>query len=168
MSPIWLVPRPAARGEAPADLVQEGRSLLPLYAAGWTDHNLHDPGITLMELFAWVTEMDLFRIDQVPPAHRLRFLALLGVTPRPAHGAELPVGLRLGAGAGPVEKSQQVRLGEPEPAVAGRLHALHEQIDPEAAGLPEAPADMVQQRRPPGVGPIEFVKLLDQIARSGY
>ena len=85
------------------DLVQEGRSLLPLYAAGWTDHNLHDPGITLMELFAWVTEMDLFRIDQVPPAHRLRFLALLGVTPRPAHGAELPVGFRLGAGAGPVE-----------------------------------------------------------------
>jgi len=85
------------------DLVQEGRSLLPLYAPGWTDHNLHDPGITLMELFAWVTEMDLFRADQVPDAHRLRFLALLGIAPQPASGATVPVGLRLEAGEPPLE-----------------------------------------------------------------
>src|SRR3954447_13489028 len=81
-----------------ADLVGEGRSLLPLYAPGWTDHNLHDPGITLMELFAWVAEMDLYRLDRVPAAHIRKFLALLGFAPLPPAGAEVALGARLASG----------------------------------------------------------------------
>ena len=81
-----------------ADLVEEGRALLPLYAPGWTDHNLHDPGITLLELFAWIAEMDLYRLDRVPAAHRRRFLALLGVSPRPPEGALATVGFLLKSG----------------------------------------------------------------------
>ena len=34
------------------DLVDEMRALIPRYAPGWTDHNVHDPGVTLLELFA--------------------------------------------------------------------------------------------------------------------
>ncbi len=83
-----------------SDLVDEGRSLLPLYAPGWTDHNLHDPGITLMELFAWVAELDLYRLDRVPAAHVRKFLALLGIVPRAAAGATVAVGVRLAAGGG--------------------------------------------------------------------
>ena len=78
-----------------ADLVAEGRALLPLYAPGWTDHNLHDPGVTFVELFAWIAEMGLYRLDRVPAAHRLRFLALLGIAPLPPRGADAIVGFQL-------------------------------------------------------------------------
>lgn len=66
-----------------SDLVDEGRALLPRYAPDWTDHNAHDPGITLMELFAWLAEMDIYRLNQIPPRHRLKFLELVGYVPQP-------------------------------------------------------------------------------------
>ena len=69
------------------DLVEEGRSLIPLYAPGWTDHNIHDPGITFVDLLAWVAEMDLYRLNRVPPSHVRKFLALVGIEPAPPHGA---------------------------------------------------------------------------------
>ena len=59
------------------DLVAEARSLIPAYAPEWTDHNASDPGITLLELFAWLAEMLIFRANQVPPRHVLTFLRLL-------------------------------------------------------------------------------------------
>jgi hypothetical protein len=58
------------------DLVDEGRALIPLFSTVWTDHNLHDPGITFMELFAGETELDLYRVNRVPPSHVRKFLAL--------------------------------------------------------------------------------------------
>jgi hypothetical protein len=64
-----------------ADLVSEGRALIPRYAPGWTDHNIHDPGITLIELFAWLTEAEIYRVNQIPDRHRRKFLALVGFTP---------------------------------------------------------------------------------------
>jgi hypothetical protein len=75
------------------DLVEEGRALLPLYAPEWTDHNASDPGITLMELLAWVAEMDIYRLNRVPDRHRLLLLALAGVRPHPPRPAR--VALRL-------------------------------------------------------------------------
>jgi hypothetical protein len=41
-------------------LVDEARRRIPVYAPEWTDHNVHDPGITFLELFAWLTEMQLY------------------------------------------------------------------------------------------------------------
>ncbi len=70
------------------DLVNDGRALLPRYTPGWTDQNVHDPGITLMELFAWLAEMDLYRLDRVPEGSIRAFLHLLGVEPKPAQVAE--------------------------------------------------------------------------------
>lgn len=70
-----------------ADLVSEGRSLIPRYAPSWTDHNIHDPGITLIELFAWLTEADIYRVNQVPDRHRRKFLALVGYGPQPPRPA---------------------------------------------------------------------------------
>ena len=84
-----------------ADLVDEGRALIPLFAPGWTDHNLHDPGITLMELFAGRTEIDLYRINRVPPAHVRKFLALVGADPRPPRAARTVLAFRLKAGRPP-------------------------------------------------------------------
>jgi len=72
-----------------AGLVEEGRGLIPRHAPAWTDHNLHDPGITLIDLFAWLAEMACYRLNRVPERHRRQFLALIGFTPRdpvPSYG----------------------------------------------------------------------------------
>src|SRR5688572_29448298 len=65
-----------------ADLVQEGQALIPRYAPSWTDHNVHDPGITLIELFAWLVEQDIYRVNRIPVRHRLKFLTLIGYAPQ--------------------------------------------------------------------------------------
>ncbi len=35
----------------------------------WTDHNPSDPGITLIELFAFLSENFLSRLKQIPDDH---------------------------------------------------------------------------------------------------
>src|SRR5512142_1088056 len=75
------------------DLVQLGRSSLPRLAPEWTDHNVHDPGITLLELLAWIAETDIYRLNRVSDRHKLKFLALLGIVPRPPTRARTVLGL---------------------------------------------------------------------------
>lgn len=70
-------------------LVDEARKLIPRYTSLWTDHNLSDPGITFVDLFAWLTEMTLFRINLIRDSHRLKYLKLLGFTPEPAAPAKI-------------------------------------------------------------------------------
>lgn len=59
------------------DLVAEALSLIPTYAPEWTNHNPSDPGITLIELFAYLTEMQLYRINRVTDANKAIFLKLI-------------------------------------------------------------------------------------------
>jgi hypothetical protein len=59
------------------DLVQEALSMIPTYAPEWTNHNPSDPGITLIELFAYITEMLLYRLNRVTNANRQAFLNLI-------------------------------------------------------------------------------------------
>lgn len=63
-----------------ADLVDEARRLIPTYAPEWTNHNPSDPGITLVELFAFLSEMLLYRLNRVTAANVLSFLKLLNGT----------------------------------------------------------------------------------------
>ena len=67
-----------------ADLVAEARARIPRYAPEWTDHNESDPGITLVQLFAWLGEIILFRLNQVPERNYIEFLRLIGVERKPA------------------------------------------------------------------------------------
>lgn len=60
-----------------ADLVREGIELIPTSAPGWTNHNASDPGITLLELFAYLAEIYLYRVDRVSAASKAKFLKLL-------------------------------------------------------------------------------------------
>lgn len=64
-------------------LVDEARKLIPRYSSQWTDHNLSDPGVTLIDLFAWLTEITLFRINLIRDSHKLKYLKLLGFMPQP-------------------------------------------------------------------------------------
>ncbi len=88
------------------DLVAEARALIPRRAPAWTDHNVHDPGITLIELFAWLAEMQLYQLDRIGEAHREGFARLADVRRRQRTPARvlvrvetpLPVGITLPAG----------------------------------------------------------------------
>ena len=61
------------------DIVEEARRRITLYCPEWTDHNLSDPGITLIELFAWMTDILLYRLNRVPEKNYIRFMELLGM-----------------------------------------------------------------------------------------
>jgi hypothetical protein len=66
------------------DLVNQAKALIPHYAPEWTDHNPSDLGITLVELFAWLVEQMIYRLNRVPEKNYVAFLNLLGITRDPA------------------------------------------------------------------------------------
>jgi predicted phage baseplate assembly protein len=75
------------------DLVDLGRSRLPGLAPAWTDHNAHDPGITLIELLAWIGEAQLYSLSRMRRDERAAYAALMGIRPhgaRPARGLIWP------------------------------------------------------------------------------
>lgn len=59
------------------ELLKKARSLIPLEYPEWTDHNPSDTGIILIELLAWLTEMVVYRINQIPDRNLATFLSLL-------------------------------------------------------------------------------------------
>jgi predicted phage baseplate assembly protein len=61
------------------DLVSEARTRISRTFPAWTDHNVSDPGITLVELFAWMTEMTIYRLNRVPDKLHIALLQLLGI-----------------------------------------------------------------------------------------
>jgi predicted phage baseplate assembly protein len=107
------------------DLVEEGRALIPFYAPEWTDHNAHDPGITLVELLAWVAEMDVFQLNRIPERHRRKFLALAGIVPAPPRPARTLVTVALRAGSEALELPAGTELEGDDPfGVASRFRTL--------------------------------------------
>lgn len=88
------LPLPRLDDRTYADLVEEARALIPSLRPAWTDHNPTDPGITLIELLAWLTEMLLYRLDQLPEAHLRVFLALLNDPEEWEPGADLDEDIR--------------------------------------------------------------------------
>ena len=69
------------------DLVDEARKRIVHYCPEWTDYNLSDPGITLIELFAWMTELLAYRLNRVPEKNYIKFLEMLGMQLLPANSA---------------------------------------------------------------------------------
>ena len=61
------------------DLVSEARTRISRACPEWTEHNVSDPGITLIELFAWMTEMTIYRLNRVPDKLHVALLDLLGI-----------------------------------------------------------------------------------------
>src|ERR671915_384207 len=69
------------------ELLDEALARIPVHNPEWTNFNRSDPGVTLIELFAFLTENLLYRSNQIPERNRLKFLSLLGVPLRPASSA---------------------------------------------------------------------------------
>lgn len=79
------------------DLVDEAKRLIPRYTPEWTNHNLSDPGVALIELFAWMSETVLYRLNQVPDKLFTHFLNLVGIDPFPPSVATTPMTFWLSA-----------------------------------------------------------------------
>lgn len=73
------------------DIVAEARARIPSYAPEWTDLNDNEPGMALVQLFAWMTDMLLYRMGRVPELNYLKFLELIGIELRPAGSARVEV-----------------------------------------------------------------------------
>jgi predicted phage baseplate assembly protein len=61
------------------DLVDEAKRLVMRRCPEWTDHNVSDPGVTLIETFAYMTDQLLYRLNRVPDRLHLAFLDLVGL-----------------------------------------------------------------------------------------
>src|ERR1051325_12054538 len=60
------------------------RLRIPRYAPQWTNFNESDPGITLLELNAFLIEILIYRLNRVPELNYIKFLQLLGIERQPA------------------------------------------------------------------------------------
>jgi hypothetical protein len=150
---------------------------IPVYNPEWTDHNPTDPGITLIELFAFLSENLLFRFNQIPETTWLAFLNLLQIPLRPAAQASAlvaftdsnasrlePARVEAGAvtalaGAIAFEVTTEVtvapwsaiaiaRARAPEPEQADTLEFVQVAIDAVELGPGEVPAFYVNARVP--------------------
>lgn len=114
---------------------------IAVYAPEWTDHNESDPGIALLELFAYLGESMLYQFNQIPDTTRLEFLRLLGVQPRTAAVAQvmlaastdLPAGVQLlkgsvaPAGSVSFETSDEVYAWPLDCVAVGKTEAPQQQ-----------------------------------------
>src|SRR5688500_6811282 len=79
------------------EIVDQAKRLIPLYCREGTDHNVSDPGVAMIELFAWMTDMLLYRANQVPDRLYVKFLELMGIQLDPPRPASAPVTFYLSA-----------------------------------------------------------------------
>ena len=68
-------------------LVDETLARVPVHTPEWTNFNSSDPGVTIVQLFAFLTENLIYRANQIPTRNRAKFLKLLGIPLRPASAA---------------------------------------------------------------------------------
>jgi predicted phage baseplate assembly protein len=90
------------------DIVADIRRRIPGYTPEWTDLNDSDPGIAIVQVFAWLAETVLWRVNRVPDKSTLRFLRFVGVTPDAAVPARAWLTFTLSEG---LTRPQMIRGG---------------------------------------------------------
>jgi predicted phage baseplate assembly protein len=119
---------------------------IPVYAPEWTDHNESDPGIALLELFAYLGESLLYRFNQIPDTTKIAFLRLLGVAPRPATPASALITVSTDLAAGVlVPREAEAKAGAVSFATEADLQAWP--LDCVAAGKTPAPEPVTRADR---------------------
>ena len=96
-------------------MIQRAVSRIPAMTDQWTDFNNHDPGITVLQAYAWLTDMLNYYLNATGDVHIEKYLKLLGIEPLPAQAARcylavegeegeirIPAGARFLAGAAQV------------------------------------------------------------------
>lgn len=126
-----MLPLPNLDDQTFEEIVEEARRSIPRLLPQWTDENAHDPGITLIELFSWLSELQQYYLNRITTDSELKFLQLLGVKPRPPQRAVsevtfeqidrqlvLPAGAKLAAIEQPFETRYPILL------IANRLEKV--------------------------------------------
>jgi predicted phage baseplate assembly protein len=137
------------------DLVNECLLRIPRYCPEWTNYNPSDPGITLIELFAWLSDQMLMRFNQVPRRNYITFLELLGIRlnpPAPAQTAQtfylstslaqpyiIPAGTEVATVR--TETTDAVIFSTDRPLVIGTPHLQHFLSAETAEVIPQAVRD---------------------------
>ena len=85
------LPAPHLDDRSFQDLVDEAKRLVQRRCPEWTDHNVADPGVTLIETFAFMVDQLIYRLNRVPDLHYVKFLELLGEWLRPPAAAIAPL-----------------------------------------------------------------------------
>jgi predicted phage baseplate assembly protein len=81
------------------ELVDDAKRMVMTRCPEWTDHNVSDPGVTLIETFAYMTDLLLYRLNQIPDRIYVKFLNLIGLRMLPPTPAQTPVTFWLSAPA---------------------------------------------------------------------
>ncbi|MDJ0642085.1 MAG: baseplate J/gp47 family protein [Erythrobacter sp.] len=81
------LPAPLLDNRTYRDLVDEMIARIPVHTPEWTNFGPSDPGVTLLQLYAHITESMIYRANQVPDMNRTKFLQLLGIALEPAREA---------------------------------------------------------------------------------
>ena len=142
------IPLPNLDDRTFADLTAETRALIPSYAPEWTDHNPSDPGITLLELFAWLTEILIIRLNRIPQDSEARFFELLGAIFPPARPARVRLevtALNLGGEALTIPRGTPFTTATPGSNARIPFETIHDL--PLAPDLPRAAVEARQTSR---------------------
>ena len=126
-------------------LLDESLARIPVHTPEWTNFNQSDPGVTLIQVFAFLTESLLYRANQIPERNRRKFLQLLGVPLRPAASAQglvtfanergpletvtLNEDLEVGAGQVPFRTVRGLDVLPVEARVYGKLKRVEPPVD---------------------------------------
>ncbi|MGW0103311.1 putative baseplate assembly protein, partial [Nocardia sp. NPDC003354] len=77
--------------------VDDAKRYIQQRAPEWTDHNVSDPGVTLVETVAHMADQIVYRLNRVPDKNHLAFLDLVGITLFPPSAARTDVTFWLSA-----------------------------------------------------------------------
>ena len=83
-----MLPAPNLDDRTFQGLVDDARRLVHQRCPDWSDHNVSDPGITLIETFAMMVDQLIYRLNRVPDRNYIKFLELLGLELRPPGAAQ--------------------------------------------------------------------------------
>jgi len=109
------------------DLVRDTLARVPVHTPEWTQLAESDPGVTLVELFAFLTESLLYRANRVPEISRAKFLRLLGVplaAVTPAQGLVAFSGARADQPVATLPRATELRAGAVAFRTAGAIDVL--------------------------------------------
>ncbi|MGH2509246.1 MAG: baseplate J/gp47 family protein, partial [Ktedonobacteraceae bacterium] len=94
-----------------SQLVEEARQHIAQSCPEWTDLSPSDPGIVLLELFAYLTEAMIYRLNRVPDKMYIEFLRLIGIQLQPPAAASVNlVFSRTNAAEPPVQLTRGTRV----------------------------------------------------------
>ncbi|BCJ56019.1 putative baseplate assembly protein [Actinoplanes sp. NBRC 14428] len=139
--------------------VDEAKRFIQQRTPEWSDHNVSDPGVTLIEAFAHMMDQLIYRLNRVPEKNYLAFLDLIGVKLFPPAAARGDVTFWL---SGPQEDPVVVPAGTE--VSTERSTADEGVVFTTVADLPIVPSHLTRLRRHPGAGPP--VDLLEAVSEG--